>query len=229
MSDYRNEHWAQVKRIMRYIKQTTNYKIRYRKGHGKLNLEGFSDSDWAADPISRKSLGSYVFMLAEGPVSWACKCNHSVCLSSTEAEYKALTSAAKETIWILRCLADIRHEQEQATLMHCDNQGAIALSNNPVYHSRTKHISVYHHFIRDVVAEKEVKLGYINTLKNSADLLTKALPSELHLEHCCRLGLVTSESKREGIEQGRKSEERGIIPQSHTAKHTENKRSTIRE
>lgn len=84
--------------------------------------------------------------------------------------------------------------------MYCDNQGVIALSNNSVYYSRIKYILVYYYFIRDVVAEKEVKLGYINILKNSADLLTKVLLSELYLEYCCRLGLVISELKREGIE-----------------------------
>lgn len=148
MANYCQDHWVQVKRIMRYIKHTQDYRITYRKGDGLLKLEGFFDSDRGADPMDRRSLGSYIFLLAGGPFSWACKQNHSVCLSSTEAEYKALTSAAKEAVWDRRCLANIGHEQKEPTVVYCDNQGAIALSSNPIYHSRTKHIAIHHHFIR---------------------------------------------------------------------------------
>lgn len=69
MADYRRDHWIQVRRIMRYIKHTKDYRITYRRGDGLLRLEGFSDSDWGADPIDRKSLGSYIFLLAGGPFS----------------------------------------------------------------------------------------------------------------------------------------------------------------
>lgn len=173
-----------------------------------MTLEGFSDSDWASDPNNRKSLASYVFLLAKGPVSWACKRNQSICLSSTEAEYKALTSAAKEAVWERRCLFDIGHEQLNPTVIHCDNQGAIALSNNPIYHSRTKHIAVYHHFIRDTVASKEIKLEYVNTLVNVADLLTKPLAAELHREHCSRLGILPNSlaEKKHAESRGKGSE-----------------------
>lgn len=190
MSDYRHEHWVQVKRILRYIKQTQRYRIRYNRGKGDLELIGFSDNDWGADLVSRKSLGAYVFLLAGAPCSWTCKRNQSICLSSSEAEYKALTSAAKEAIWERRCLADIGQEQSKPTTLYCDNQGAISLSNNPVFHSRTKHIAIHHHFIRDVVASKEIRLEYIHTQLNAANMLTKPLLTELQQRHCEKLGLI---------------------------------------
>lgn len=96
---------------MRYIKHTQQYRIAYRKRLGVLKLEGYSDSDWGAYQTDRRSVGAYVFNLAGGPVAWACKKNESICLSSTESEYKALTSAAKEAIWERRCLADVGHGQ----------------------------------------------------------------------------------------------------------------------
>lgn len=204
MADYRQDHWVQVKRIMRYIKHTRDYCITYRKGHGLLKLEGYSDSNWGADPTDRKSIGSYIFILAGGPISWACKRNHSVCLSSTEAEYKALTSAAKEAVWDRRCLADIGHEQKEPTVVYCDNQGAIALSSNPVYHSRTKHIAIHHHFIRDVVARKEIRLEYVSTHLNIADMLTKSLTGDRQRQHCEELGLAP---RMEG-EKSRSTDER---------------------
>lgn len=174
------------------MKKTLDYKITYWKGQGVLELKGFSDSDWASE-VNQKSLGSYVFILAKGPITWACKRNQSICLSSTEVEYKALRSGAKEAIWIRRCLADIGHEQKNSTVINCDNQGAIAMSNNPVFHS---HTAIYHHFIRDTVASKEIRLEYINTLLNVADLLTKPLLSELHKKHCVRLNLTSDDQVR---------------------------------
>lgn len=98
--------------------------------------------------------------------------------------------AAKEAIWDRRCLVDIGQVQEEATTLHCDNQGAIALANNPVFHSRTKHIELHHHFIRDVVERGEIRLSYISTSDNLADLLTKALTTEVHMKHCRSLGIV---------------------------------------
>lgn len=99
---YGHDHWTQAKRILRYLKQTQDFCITYRSG-GEFKLLGHIDSDWAFDIESRK----YVFTLAGGPVSWACKKNSGICLSSTKAEYKALTTAAKEAIWARRCLHDI--------------------------------------------------------------------------------------------------------------------------
>lgn len=139
--------------------------------------------------MTRKSVGAYLFMLAGAPVSWACKKNQNICLSSTEAEYKALTSSAKEATWIQRCLDDMGQKQSQATEIRCDNMGAIALSNNPVYHSRTKHIAIYHHYIREVVAEQSITLQYVNTKDNIADALTKALPADLLKKHCESMGI----------------------------------------
>lgn len=157
---------------------TRAYSLAYTRSQSPAVLIGYTDSDWATDPISRKSVGAYLFLLAGGPVSWACKKNQNVCLSFTEAEYKAATSTAKEAVWDRRCLADMGQKQKQPTILYCDNMGAIALSRKPVFHSKTKHVAVHHHYVRDVIAEGDIELKYIKTADNLADVLTKPLPSE---------------------------------------------------
>lgn len=203
LSAYGPEHWIQVKRIVRYIKGTIDYAITYKREAKPLTLLGYSDSDWAADPISRRSMGAYVFKMASAPVSWSCKKNQSICLSSTEAEYKAISSAAREAIWCRRCFAEIGQKQKEPTILYCNNMGAIALSNNPVYHARTKHIGVYHHFIRDTIAAGEIDLKYIKTENNQADILTKNLPAEAQIRHSRNLGLLGTEPREKMGSKGK--------------------------
>lgn len=189
MASYRTAHWAEVKKILKYVKGTRHYCITYRRKQQNEPLDGYTDSDWGADQITRKSVGAYLFMLSGAPVTWACKKNQSICLSSTESEYKALTSAGKEVVWCRRCLTDLGQKQDQPTTIFCDNSGAIALTNNPIFHARTKHIAVHHHFIRDIVAQGEAEIKYVKTTKNLADVLTKGLPVETLSNHCIGMGL----------------------------------------
>ena len=167
------KHWTAVKRIFRYLKGTTSFGISFSRG--KSQLVGYCDSDWANDPESRKSVSGYVFLLAGGPVSWKSKAQNSVALSSCEAEYMAAASAAQEAIHLRRLMASVGQSMSSATIMLEDNQGCIALAHNPVHHSRSKHIDLRAHFIREKVAQGVVDLKYIPTDKQLADILTKPL------------------------------------------------------
>lgn len=191
LAAYSHAHWKEVKRILRYVKETEGYSITYKQSKEQMEFFGYSDSDWASDPHTRKSVGAYLFLGAYGLVSWACKKHLSICLSSMEAEYKSLTAAAKEAVWDRQCLFDIGQKQVKPTRILCDNMGAIALANNPVFHSRRKHIAIYYHYIREVVAEGSVAIEYVNTIANLADALTKALPADTLLKHCVATGLCT--------------------------------------
>lgn len=123
-------------------------------------------------------------------MSWTCKKNQSVCLSSIEAEYKAITSAAKEAVWDQRCLADMGQKQLEATELRCNNMGAITLSNNHVFHSRIKHVEIHHYYIRDVVEKGEISLTYVKMTDNLADILTKSLLADTILRQCKSMNLV---------------------------------------
>ena len=181
MSSPGEEHLAAVKRIMRYIKETQEYKLTLGAGvKGKVKLVGYSDADWGANDINRRSISGYTFLLGAGAVSWCSKKQASVALSSTESEYMALTQAAKEAIWIKRLLTEIGYMESDDLVIHVDNQGCMALAHNPEFHARTKHIDIQYHFIREKVDEGVIQLQYCPTKEMVADVLTKPVPAEKH-------------------------------------------------
>eukprot|EP00253_Pinus_taeda_P013986 PITA_13986 len=139
-------HWNAAKKVLRYLKGTVNLGIMYTD-ESDVVLTGFSDSDWAGNPDDRRSTSGYAFHIGSGVVSWSSKKQPTVSLSSTESEYKALTNATCEAIWLWRILADLEEAQSGATCINCDNQSAIKLAHNPVYHVRTKHVELQYHFI----------------------------------------------------------------------------------
>lgn len=180
-------HWMAVKRIMRYIKGSLDWKLQLGGPH--INLEGFCDADWAGDANDRRSTTGYAFLLGDGVVSWSSKRQPTVALSTTEAEYMAASHCLREAIWLRQLLDDVGCSNDEGTLMMCDNQGAIALAKNPVYHSRTKHIDVQHHFVRENVEKGVIRLEYCPTEDMLADVLTKALARERHERLIRRMGI----------------------------------------
>ena len=177
MSNPGKEHWSGIKRIMRYVNGTLNYGLQYESvGNGEINLSGYADADWGGDLIGRKSTSGYVFKLGSSTVSWRSKRQSVVALSSTEAEYIALSMASQEAIWIRNLLESMNFKQEDATILFEDNQGSIALAKNPKDHSRAKHIDIKYHFVRHAVEKKNIQLVYCPTENMMADILTKRLP-----------------------------------------------------
>jgi hypothetical protein len=128
-------HWAAVKRIMRYLKGTSDMKL-HLGGKG-IAMKGYCDADWGGDADGRRSTTGYVFFVGDGAVSWNSKRQPTVALSTTEAEYMAASQSAKEAVWLRQLMADVGCVQEEATTIMCDNQGCIALAKNPKHHSRT--------------------------------------------------------------------------------------------
>jgi hypothetical protein len=171
-------HHAAAKRVLRYLKGTREMGICYgkdvRTGDGEL-LTGYSDSDWAGDVDTRRSVTAYVYQIAGGAVSWSSRLQATVALSSTEAEYMALCAAAQEGIQLRQLLADLGFEQKGPTVIYDDNQGCVALAQSARAGKRTKHIDVRYHFVRERVEGGELKVVYVPTERQLADLLTKAL------------------------------------------------------
>jgi hypothetical protein len=180
MSNPGKEHWTAVKRVFRYLRGTSNYGLCYQGRPGlerMLDIHGFVDADWAGDLDQRRSTSGYVFSLFGGAVSWMSKRQSVVALSTTEAEYIAATHASKEAVWLQRLCSSMGLVQ-QAIRIDCDSQSAIFLAKNPAYHSKTKHIDVQYHFVRDMVEAKRVLLVKVDTLKNVADALTKSVSTQ---------------------------------------------------
>jgi len=180
-------HESAAKRALRYLNGTRNFGITFDGNRG-LVLEGYSDADWGAGE-DRKSISGYVFTLAGGAISWSSKKQATTALSTTEAEYIALVQAAKESIWIQGLLDELGYTVTNSNLIYGDNQGSIALANNPEYHARTKHIDIQYHFIRECVQNNKIDLKYCPTSDMVADGMTKALARERHMDLLAKMGV----------------------------------------
>ena len=169
------QHWAAVKRIFAYLQGTINYGICY--GLNQNGLRGYSDSDYAGDPNTRKSTTGFLFLFNGGPVAWSSKRQPCVALSSTEAEFVAACEATKEGVWLGRLMSDLDPGFKGPIPMMCDNQSAIQLIKNPVHHQRTKHIDVRYCFVREHQELGDINVTYVPTKSQLADSLTKPLPN----------------------------------------------------
>ena len=138
---------------------------------------GYTDSDWAGNADDKKSTTGGCFFIGSNLVSWYNKKQNSISLSTAEVEYIAAGSCCAQMIWMKQMLRDYGFEDVTLTVL-CDNKSAIDISKNPVQHSRTKHIDIRHHFIRDLVERKEVIMDHVSTQEQYADIFTKPLDGE---------------------------------------------------
>ncbi|BBH05256.1 Protein of unknown function D, partial [Prunus dulcis] len=132
----------------------------------------YVDFDFASDLDKRRS--GYVFIMAKGPICWRSILQSTVALSTTEAEYMAMTEAIKEAIWMLGLIEDLGVNQHKLDV-YCDSQSAIYLAKYQVHHARTKHIDVRYHFVREVIVEDDICINKIAMVDNPADMLTKVV------------------------------------------------------
>ena len=181
-SSFVDVHWQAVKRVFRYLRSCPSGVITYFKMKS-VSIVAYSDSDWGGDLNNRRSKTGYVVFVAGGAVVWQTKSQKTVALSSCEAEYYAMTEAIKELLWLQGLLKELSITFETPKLK-VDNQGAIALAQNPVNHQRTKHIDIKYHFIRQAIAAGQVIVEYVGTDANIADMFTKALAVIIFSKHC---------------------------------------------
>ncbi|CAN6676712.1 unnamed protein product [Malus baccata var. baccata] len=191
-----DSHVVAVKRILRYLSGTLHYGLQFQPG--KLQLQAYSDADWAGDPNDRRSTSGHIVYLGSSPISWASKKQHTVSRSSTEAEYRALAIAAAELAWVRQVLCDLCVPLFTAPVLYCDNISAIALSSNPVFHSRVKHIEIDYHFVRERVIRGDLHVLHVSSKEQFADILTKGLSAPLFQHHCSNLMLGSSKHMIEG-------------------------------
>jgi hypothetical protein len=141
------------KHVLRYPRGTSEYGLWYRQ-MDEVKLHGFTDADWAGNPMNRKSTLGGIFSIRSIVVSWYKRKQRSVALSSAEAEYMATIQAACEAIWMRKILVGLFGSDLDPTVIHCDNQSCIKLSINLVFHDRSKHIDIWYHHIKYCVQWK---------------------------------------------------------------------------
>jgi hypothetical protein len=184
------EHQQAVKTIIHYIAGTLDHGLYYPRCPGEAHLVGYSNSDHVGDIDTSKSTSGILFFFGKCLVSWQSVKQQVVALSSCEAEYIAASIALTQTIWLVWLLSDLLGRDTGAVELRVDSKSALALVKNPIFHERSKHIRVRHHFIWGCLEEGSIKAGYINTKDQLADLLTKPLGRIRFLELCSKIGMV---------------------------------------
>lgn len=194
LSQYNNcfneTHWRHLKRLLKYLKKTKNYGLLYRKTG--CNLYGFVDADWASCTLDRRSYTGFCFIMSGSVISYEAKKQKTVALSSTEAEYMALSESCKEGVYLNNILGEMIVLSDGTPLrLYSDNQSSIKLATNPLFHNkRTKHIDTRHHFVRECVSSKKVEIKYVSTLEMPADIFTKGLSANKHYKFLKMLGMT---------------------------------------
>lgn len=143
----------------------------------ELYLQGCCDTDWGTDPDDRMSVTGYCLMLGSNLITWSLKKQPTVARSSTEAGYRSRANATSEFVWVQSLLKDLRIQSTRVPILWCDNTSTVALSANPILHSRTKHIELDLFFVREKVLNKSLSVQHVPTLDQAADIFTEAVPS----------------------------------------------------
>ncbi|CAL8138644.1 unnamed protein product [Prunus armeniaca] len=194
-----NRHYGTAKKVLRYIKGTLDYGLEYVKGKRSI-LIGYCDSDWGGSVGDSKSTSGYAFTFGSGVFSWASVKQNCVALSTAEAEYISAAEATTQAIWLRFVLEDFGELQTEATSLHCDNISTIAITKNPVFHQKTKHIDRRYHFIKDALQEGVINLEYCPTNEQLADIFTKPLAKDRF--NCLRemLGVKSAQDLKGSVE-----------------------------
>ena len=180
----------EVKRVLRYLKATKEKRLRLSNADKYGTIETFCDADWASDVIDRKSMSGVIIFFNGGPVHWFSRKQSLVTLSSTEAEYISLSEAGKEIKWFKMLLEDFNCQQTEPIIVNEDNQSCIRLASDEKSVNRSKHIDIKFHYIRDMVANNEIKLVYCPTEDMVADVLTKPIATNKYKSICCKMMLI---------------------------------------
>jgi hypothetical protein len=174
ITESRQRHWVETKHNLRYLRGTITYGLRYTSSGG-LFLHGYVDDDWERSTVDQKSTSRYCFSLGSTMISWPSRKQGSIAHITIEVEYIAISDASKEAVWLIKLVSGLFGENLETTVVHCDNQSCIKLTENPVFHDMSKHIDMRYDYIRDLVQRKAIKLQYIATSEQVVDILTKPL------------------------------------------------------
>lgn len=178
-------HWKSLMRTIQYVFQTPNFGLRIQPKHHKrlFYLEGLSDSEYAGDKDTRISVYGYQLYFCGAPIAWKSKSGKSVTLSSTEAEYFAISEIAKEAIFAKNVIESMGIKMEFPIVINVDNTGAIYIANNYTVGQRTKHIDVRVHFVREFIEDGIIKVVFVRSEDNDSDIYTKNVTTQLYVKH----------------------------------------------
>ena len=183
------DHWKAIARVLGYLKRTKNLGLFYN--NFPAVLEGYTDASWITSANDNKSTSGWVFTLAGDAVSWASKKQTCITHSTMESEFVALAAASKEAEWLRNLLLDIElwPQPMPAISLHCDSQATMFKALNKIYNGKSRHISLRHEFVRQLISEGIITIVYVRSCKNLADPFTKALSRDLIRSTSAGMGL----------------------------------------
>ena len=183
------QHLRLAQYVLGYLVGTVDMRIVYDGANGD-GLHGYTDSSLGDQADDRHSTSGYVFLLANGAISWSSRKQKTVTQNTTEAEYMAMTDASNQAQWYKSFLAELGYDVDSPIPLHGDNKGAIDLALNPITRRCSKHIAIKHHVIREYVETGIIALIRTPTLDMVADGFTKSLPRVLLEKHNLDMGLA---------------------------------------
>ena len=193
MSNPGRSHWNATNRVLRYLKGTMDYALVYNRRHIPSNeprLIAYTDADWGGCPNTSRSTSGACFFMDKSLISWYSKKQHCVAVSTTEAKYVAASMASRELIWLQRLLQSFQQISQTPALLYCDNQSAISLTKDDVFHSKSKHIAIHYHYVKLEVKKQTIMLQYCPTDKMIADIFTKPLSTSKHEDFTSQLRIL---------------------------------------
>ncbi|KAM3343314.1 hypothetical protein P3S68_025403 [Capsicum galapagoense] len=182
-----DSHWDAVVRILRYIKSSPAKRLLF-EDRGHEHIIGYTDADWAGSPSDRRSTSGYCVLVGGNLVSWKSKKQSVVARSSAEAEYRAMAAATCELVWIKQLLRELNFGETGKMELVCDNQAALHIASNLVFHERTKHIEIDCYFVREKILSGDIVTKFVKSSNQLADIFTKSLTSPRINYICNKLG-----------------------------------------
>jgi hypothetical protein len=182
------EHMNAVIRILRYLKSSPGKGLMFSKNN-RLDVEGYTDADWAGSILDRKSTSGYFTFVGGNLVTWRSKKQKVVARSSAEAEFRGMAKGLCELLWLRRLLMEISYGPNMEMNLFCDNKAAIDISQNPIQHDRTKHVEIDRHFIKQNLEEKIIRFVFVKSENQLADILTKAVSNRIFHDSLDKLGI----------------------------------------
>ena len=174
MHQPQDDHLEAALRVVRYLKGTFDHGIMFRRGK-HLEIHGYTDADWAGNPIDRRSTSGYFTFVGGNLVTWKSKKQKVVALSSAEAEFRGIRNGLTEVLWLRRLMGELGFLSQKTCQIFCDNKAAISIAENPVQHDRTKHVEVDRHFIKENIEGGIIEFPFVRSKDQLADILTKAV------------------------------------------------------
>jgi hypothetical protein len=182
------KHMEAVYRILRYLKSAPGKGLMlYKNGH--LEVEGYTDADWAGSITDRRSTSGYCTFVGGNLVTWRSKKQSVVARSSAEAEFRAMAHGICEMLWLKAMLKELGVHSKDPMKLYCDNKAAISIAHNPVQHDRTKHVEVDRHFIKEKLTEGLICTPFVRTENQLADILTKGVSNKIFNSALDKLGI----------------------------------------